>query len=136
MLSREDRESLKQQLIAHEGLRLRPYTDTVGKLTIGVGRNLTDKGISPDEADQLLEHDISGTINDLLQAMPWVEFLDAPRFRVLVDIGFNAGIGGLMRFHKMLAAVQKRDYETAAKEVIASQLAPARAERLAALMRS
>ncbi len=68
--------------------------------------------------------------------MPWVEHLDAPRFRVLVDIGFNAGIGGLMRFHKMLAAVQKQDYETAATEVVTSTLAPARAQRLAALLRS
>ena len=30
----------------NEGLRSKPYVDTVGKVTIGVGRNLTDRGLS------------------------------------------------------------------------------------------
>src|SRR4051812_27390106 len=40
-----NRDALVNQLIIDEGLKLSPYTDTVGKLTIGVGRNLTDVGI-------------------------------------------------------------------------------------------
>jgi lysozyme len=135
-VSPEDRDALRQQLIAHEGLRLRVYADSVGKLTIGCGRNLTDDGISQDEAMLLLDHDISATLDGLLRALPWTAQLDAPRLRVLADIGFNAGIEGLLRFRKMLDAVERRDYGTAADEVIHSQLAPNRAQRLAVLMRS
>lgn len=46
--------ALKEELIRDEGLRLKPYRDTVGKLTIGVGRNLDDVGITKDEAMHLL----------------------------------------------------------------------------------
>jgi lysozyme len=136
MLTTNDHAELKAQLLAHEGLRLRVYTDTVGKLTIGVGHNLTDKGISRGIADALLEEDIAETCAGLFQALPWTQTLDAPRLRVLIDIGFNAGIEGLLQFHKLLAAIQKGDYVTAAIEVINSQLAPGRAQRLAALVKS
>jgi lysozyme len=135
-MSPEDREALRQQLIAHEGLRLRVYMDTRGKLTIGVGRNLTDDGISEAEAMLLLDHDIQATLDGLTQALPWTAQLDAPRLRVLADIGFNVGIDGLLKFHRMLSAVEAHDYGSAADEVIHSQLAPQRAQRLAVLMRS
>jgi lysozyme len=132
----EDRDALRQQLIAHEGLRLRAYLDTRGKMSIGVGRNLLDDGISEEEALYLLDHDITATLNGLHDALPWTAQLDAPRLRVLADIGFNCGIEGLLKFHKMIAAVEAKDYGTAADEVIHSQLAPHRAQRLAVLMRS
>ena len=53
-----DRQLLRSQLERHEGLRLKPYRDTVGKLTVGYGRNLEDVGISRDEADFMLDNDI------------------------------------------------------------------------------
>lgn len=130
------RAALHEQLVAHEGIRLRPYRDAVGKITIGVGRNLTDCGISTEEAFALLDHDIDATADGLVKAMPWTANLDAPRLRVLLDIGFNAGIDGLLGFHKLLAAVQKGDYPTAAAEIVNSKLAPNRAKRLAALVQS
>lgn len=136
MMNFDDLQALKQQLIAHEGLRLRPYTDQKGKITIGVGRNLTDVGIFEEEAYAMLEHDISFTVNGILAAIPWADALNSTRFRVLVDVGFNVGLDGLLRFHKMLAAAQRGDYEQAALEIEHSQLAPHRASRLAMLMRS
>lgn len=135
MFNADDLAVLKQQLIAHEGLRLRPYVDTKGKLTIGVGRNLTDVGISADEAYDLLDHDITATVNGIVTAMPWTQMLTAARFRVLVDIGFNTGLDGLLKFHRMLAAAQVGEYEQAALEIEHSHLAPNRARRLAMLMR-
>ena len=135
-LSATDLTALTQLLVAHEGLRLRPYSDTVGKLTIGVGRNLTDKGISEAEAYYLLDDDIADVDIGLNLALPWTTALDAVRLRVLLDIGFNAGIEGLLRFHKMLAALERGDHETAAQEILNSALAPHRKQRLADLMRS
>ena len=49
---------LKDMLIRHEGLKLKPYLCTAGKLTIGVGRNIQDRGITYQEAMMLLENDI------------------------------------------------------------------------------
>jgi lysozyme len=56
---------LIEQLRRDEGVRLHPYTDTVGKLTIGVGRNLADMGISDAEATVLLQNDIDRTTVEL-----------------------------------------------------------------------
>ncbi|MDP3703688.1 MAG: lysozyme, partial [Candidatus Omnitrophota bacterium] len=99
-------EALERQLIAHEGLRLKPYTDTVGKLTIGVGRNLTDKGITKAEALYLLERDIEECIADLV-TFPWFGRLDSVRQRVMIDMRFNLGPSRLRKFRRTLAAVDE-----------------------------
>lgn len=136
ILSTDDLTALREQLILHEGLRLRPYRDTVGKLTIGVGRNLTDKGISAPEAMALLEHDIAETMDGITQALPWTANLPAACQRVLIDVGFNTGLNGLLQFHRTLEAMQKGDYLSAAQYLTESKLAPKRAARLAAMLRS
>jgi len=55
--SNQLKEKLIRQLREHEGLRLPPYHCPAGKLTIGIGRNLGDKGITEKEAVMLLEND-------------------------------------------------------------------------------
>ena len=62
---------LREQLVIHEGMRLKPYKDSVGKLTIGVGRNLDDVGITEVEALELLENDIHRVMDDLDRNVPW-----------------------------------------------------------------
>lgn len=133
-----DRERLRAQLMLHEGVRRFPYTDTVGKLTIGVGRNLTDVGISNAEALVLLDNDLDACIHDLV-TFPWFLELDAVRQRVLVDMRFNLGPTGLRTFRNTLAAVARRDYEAAAKGMLQSLWAKqvgGRAIRLATMMRA
>ena len=78
-------------IILHEGVRLRAYVDTVGKMTIGCGRNISDKGISFAEAMMLLDHDLDEAITDLSGSFPWFLTLDAVRQRVLVDMRLNLG---------------------------------------------
>lgn len=116
----KDRDALIAQLIDHEGLRLKPYTDTVGKLTIGVGRNLDDVGISRDEALALLQNDIDACLADL-SAFPWFDGLDTVRQRAVVDFRFNLGPGGFRAFRKFLAAMARADYEAAAGELVSSK---------------
>lgn len=131
------REQLRQALIADEGLRLKPYVDTVGKITIGYGRNLTDIGLSLTEASDLLDHDIDRTVRDCVQAFPWFLGLDPARQAVLVQMAFNLGVGGLKEFTHTLVAVQRGDYTAAARGMLASRWAKqigARAARLAAQM--
>jgi lysozyme len=96
-------ESLKR----HEGYRKHPYVDTVGKLTVGHGRNLDDVGISRDEAAMLLEGDVTAAIALCLQAWPWLSGLDDVRSAVIVEMAVNLGIDGLKGFKQMIAAVER-----------------------------
>jgi len=89
-------ESLTDQLIRHEGKRLKPYVDTAGKITIGFGRNLTDVGISETEARNMLSVDISRAVSSLHHALPWAVGLPLAVHDVLANMTFNMGISGLL----------------------------------------
>lgn len=131
--------ALIAELKRDEGVRLKPYRDTVAKLTIGVGRNLDDVGISEAEADFLLASDIKRTVEDLASRLPWWSTLDEVRQRVLCNMAFNLGIGGLCAFVNTLNAVKAGDYDKAATEMLNSKWAKqvgARAVRLSAMMRT
>lgn len=117
-----DLDALRAELRRDEGVRLKPYVDTVGKVSIGVGRNLTDVGITPEEAAVLLDNDIATALGSLA-TKPWFNGLDPVRQRVLVNICFNLGIGGLLGFPRMIAALIQHDYDRAAVELETSALA-------------
>lgn len=134
MLGAADRAALKGQLIAHEGRRTFPYQDVKGNWTIGIGHNLTANGLPEAIVDALYEWDLARLIDGIDEALPWASVLPPAKYRVLVDIAFNCGVLGLLKFQRMLEALQRGDSRTAALEVVNSQLAPARAARLAALL--
>lgn len=113
-MTTEDREALRRQLIRHEGLRLTPYKDSVGLLTIGVGRNLQGRGITEAEAFYLLDNDIDLCIRHLVSRYAWFVDLDPVRQRAVVDLCFNLGPAGLAGFKQTLAALGRADYEDAA----------------------
>jgi len=115
--------TIEQLLIYHEGLKLKPYTDINNKLTIGVGRNLDDTGISKDEALILLHNDIEKVKKSLDNHLPWWRTLSAVRQKVLISMAFNLGIDGLLGFHKMLSSLQDGDYSAAADEMLSSMWA-------------
>ena len=123
-----------EQLKRDEGTRLRPYKDSVGKLTIGTGRNLDDVGISQAEADFLLKNDIDKATEQLTANLPWTSGLDDARHGALINMTFNLGIHGLMGFRNTLAMIQAGDYSGAASAMLSSewekQVGP-RAHRLA-----
>jgi lysozyme len=128
-----------QQLRRHEGERLTPYRCTAGKLTIGVGRNLEDRGITAEESAYLLNNDIEREWKALKTALPWVTGLNDVRQRVLLDMAFNLGINGLLKFKNTLATIQRGDYERAAGMMLDSLWArqvKGRAVRLAEMMKT
>jgi len=131
--------SLLEQLEKHEGRRKFPYTDTVGKLTIGVGRNLTDRGLSDDEIDYLLLNDVRACTADL-QGFEWWSRLDAVRRDVLTEMRFQLGPAGFRAFKGTLAAVALGDYALAAERMLKSKVArvqaPKRWQTLARQMRT
>ncbi len=136
-----NRTILKTLLVKHEcvggKIPLKPYPDTVGKLTIGVGRNLTDDGISADEAQLMLDNDIHECVARLPSICRSFGSLDDTRQHVLIDMAFNLGIDGLRKFQKLLACVEARDFTGAAREMLDSAWAKEvgdRANELAAMM--
>jgi len=115
---------IKAQLVRHEGLRLKPYRCTAGKLTIGIGRNLDDRGISQKEAYAMLERDILDFEQQLLDEIPDVyNGLDEVRQSVLLNMCFNLGLKGLLGFKNTLAYVEAGDWERASNGMLASKWA-------------
>ena len=121
-----------------EGRRDRVYTDTVGKLTVGVGRNISDRAFSQDEIDLMLSNDIELVEQALDRALPWWRQMNDARQNVLANMCFM-GIGSLLGFVNTLAAMKAGRYDDAANGMLNSKWASqvgARATRLAKIMRT
>lgn len=130
---------LRPQLVIDEGERRFPYVDTVGKITIGVGRNLTDVGISKDEQDFLFAHDLTRAVSVAVGVFPTFDNLSDNRKAVLCNMAFNLGYTTLSQFHATIAAVTAKDFERASQQMLKSLWAAQvgdRAKRLATLMRT
>jgi lysozyme len=134
-----DIDRLTEQLKVHEGVRDKVYLDTEGIETIGVGRNLKDKGLSEDEIDYLLQNDISEFRSGVQETWSWWDDLDDVRQRVVVDMAFNMGLGGLSKFKKTLGHIEAGEYEEASSEMLNSRWAEQvgrRANTLSEMMRT
>ncbi len=135
----EYKELVRKMLVKHEGLKLKPYRCTTGKLTIGVGRNLQDNGISEEEAYLMLEHDIDSVIKVLKARYDWFEKLNAVRKAVVIDMAFNLGIPRFGAFKKTIALIESEDFDEASKEMLRSKWAVQvgyRAKELSEMMKS
>ena len=131
-----DAVKLKAELTTDEGRRNRIYTDTVGKISGGIGRNLTDKGFRDDEIDLMYRNDVAEAEAWLDRNLGWWSSLDPVRQRVMLNMAFNMQ-GKLLGFRKFLAAVQRGDWRVAAAEMLDSLWARqvgTRARRLASMM--
>lgn len=138
-LSRENAIHAARKLVQqHEGLRLKPYKDTTGHLTIGFGRNLDSNGLRYKEALFLLQNDLEEAYTILLKYI-WFKDLSIDRRAVLVDMMFNLGPTRFAQFKKFMKALQKKDYNQAALEMLNSKWSSqvkTRAARLAEIMRT
>ncbi len=132
-----DVEKLKNQLILHEGLELKSYTCSAGYVTLGVGRNVEELGITEEEARYLLDNDILRVGEELDNAIPWWRDMSEVRQRVVVDMVFNLGISRFLNFRKAINAMQEQDWEEAAAQMLDSRWADQvgqRSHRLAKAM--
>jgi lysozyme len=129
---------VQTMLFQQEGLRLRVYVDTKGKRTIGVGRNLDDKGITKDEATMLLNNDIADALDDVRHCCSVYDSLSRPRQLVLISMAFNMGRAGLNGFIHFLNFLHQGNYNEAADAMLDSEAArqlPGRYLVLADMMR-
>jgi len=131
--------NLTDLLVLHEGYRQFPYRCTAGKLTIGIGFNLDDTGLFKDEAEAVLQLRLARMGRELAAKLPWLTNLDPVRQAVLLDMAYNLGVPGLLKFKNTLADVQAGRYKDASLKMMASLWARQvgrRAERLANMMKT
>lgn len=144
-----DMELWAKRLIFHEGMRLKPYYCTAGKLTIGVGRNLEDNpfsaeekkavgdymhGITENAAKMLLRNDIIRTYESLKKIVKNYTELNADRQYALLDMCFQLGERGFKNFKRLVKEIEHENFYMAAYECLNSLYAkqvPARAKRIA-----
>lgn len=127
------------QLVVDEGDRDKPYVDTRGNVSIGIGRNLTGIGISADEKALMYANDRARADAAARAIFPTFDSLTDNRKAVVVNLAFNMGQATLSEFHGTIAAVTAGDYDSAADNLMASRWATevgVRAQRLSSLMRS
>jgi lysozyme len=129
---------LTKELTLDEGLELKPYQCTANKVTIGIGRNLTDVGITEEEAEYLLGNDIREVISGLNMNFPWWKDMPETAQRGLANMAFNMGIPRLKGFKNMLKHLKEGKFPDAAAEALnsvwASQVGE-RSKRVARLIR-
>jgi lysozyme len=135
-------EHLYKQIMRDEGCVLHAYECTRGAITIGYGRMIDEKfggGITREEAAYLLGNDIQRVTRELQSSLPWVIRLSEPRMGVLMNMCFQLGLAGLLKFKNTLALIRGGRYDEAAAEMLDSTWAkqtPERARRLALQMRT
>ena len=128
---------LIKELTRDEGMRKKPYHCTADKLTIGIGRNLDDVGISEEEAQFLLKNDIKRAVEDAKKFV-WYDDLSPARKRVIINMLFNIGLGRFKQFKKTIQYISVGDYSSAAVEMLDSRWANqvgVRAKRLSKMMK-
>ena len=118
-----DYKNIAERIKKHEGFSPRPYQCPTGHLTIGYGHNLDANGIDQETAELLLKKDIERAEKNVKNSFIWYLKLTEPRQYVLVDMCFNLGLIGLLKFKKFLAAAEAGNYQTAAKEMLDSKWA-------------
>lgn len=129
-----DWDAMKSELERDEGRERHLYRDTVGKESIGIGRNLADKGVSEAEIDLMFKTDCNEVTVDLGRNCPWWTTMPETAQRGLFNMAFNMGWPTLSGFKNMLAALERGDYVTAAAEALDSKWATQvgrRADRVA-----
>ena len=118
-----DIERLSKQLVIHEGLRLKPYHCSADKLTIGVGRNIQEVGITESEAMYLLANDIERCIVECKNQFQWFETLTPLRQEAVVNLVFNMGMATVKKFKKTIQHIENEEYELAGSELLNSRYA-------------
>jgi len=133
---------MEAQLVLHEGLREKSYQDTEGYWTIGVGFNLSARGIDAlelavgrklgddltkvvitrEEALKALRLDINRFEAAVPVHFPFYVELDEVRQRVVLDMAFNMGFGAL-GFKNTRKMVEARDWSGAARGLYNSKWA-------------
>lgn len=119
-------ERIAEYVKSHEGLSLKPYYCTAHKLSIGIGRNLDDRGISKEEAYLLFANDLRLAGSDLYRVFgdDLKSFPEDVQL-ALIDMMFQLGLTRFCGFKKMISHIKAQNWKEAAKELMDSKYAKA-----------
>jgi len=106
-------ENAIKQIKQDEGLRLKPYRCTAGKLTIAYGRNLEGRGITIEEAELMLTNDIVDCLADLRRVFAGFDTLNDNRKGALLNMRYQLGPNRFKGFKNMIAAIKQNDWPLA-----------------------
>ena len=118
-----DLNRLQKQLVIHEGLELKPYRCSADKLTIDVGRNIQEVGITEEEAMVLLANDIARCAGECTREFPWFLDLTPLRKEAVINLVFNMGMATFKKFKKTIAYLEAGNFELAGTELLDSNYA-------------
>lgn len=130
---------VSEELKKEEGFKSTVYKCSSGKHTIGFGRNLDDRGITLDEANELLRNDICRCDEELSRTIPNYSKLNGPRQYVIISMCYNLGLSGVIKFKKMWQAINEGDFSKASLEMLDSKWAgqvKSRAIKLSVIMKT
>jgi lysozyme len=113
-------DDLKERLRREEGVKQFPYEDTQGKLTIGIGHNITDRGLSKTIVENLLDEDIHIAMSDAFNIFPMFYSYSEPRQIAILDLLFAMGRPVFLKFDKMIQAIKEGNWVMAATELLDS----------------
>lgn len=127
-----------KQLKRHEGYSRHVYKCPAGFDSIGYGYNIIANplqlsditiaafyqfGIRDSWAEKLLLQEAHRMRHDLSGKLAWWSKLSEPRQEALLNMAYNIGSNGVMKFKKTLAFLERGDYEKAAAEMLKSKWA-------------
>jgi len=124
-------ESIKR----HEGFVGEVYKDTLGFDTIGYGTKLP---LNKPEAELLLEYRLKQKIKEFESKEPFINKLEIDKQMILIEMSYQLGVNGVLKFKKMFEALKNSDYILASSEMLNSKWyaqTPNRALHLSKLMR-
>ena len=127
-----------EKIASEEGFRKTLYECTAGKQTIGYGFNLEADGIPEPVARYWLQYNINH-LRAVLAGFDFYDGLDEARKTVLVDMAYQMGVSGMLRFKSMIKDIKVGAWDSAAKSLLDSKYArdsPNRAKRNAETMRT
>ncbi len=130
--------ALVDSLKEHEGFRADAYIDTTGHLTIGYGQRVDELRVSKEEAETWLIDGIVSKTRELETFLAFRAVKDPVRRDVLIEMAYNLGVDGLMKFRNMWAAIKAQNWDEAAVQMLDSLWAKqvgARAHTLATRMK-
>ena len=122
-MTAEVRVNLREMLIRHEEYSKYPYPDIVGKITIGIGYNLTDRGLPDRYINELFNEDVDFCYSKLSENFVWFDGLSDDRKIVLLNMCYNLGWKRFLTFKKMLSAIEEKNYKLASDEMLDSNWA-------------
>jgi lysozyme len=122
----------------NEGYERYSYKDSEGIETIGIGFNL-EEGFTKKECLAVLDLRLATSEAELSNSPIPFQDVGTVRKIVLLDMHYNLGLHRLLGFKKMIAALDRGDFELAALEMLDSRYAlqvKGRAQRNAHMMRT